>query len=44
MRTYIVHTVQNGFCTVCGETEEWLRGNNEPIEIEWIGLEIPPTI
>jgi hypothetical protein len=27
----IIHTVQNGFCTVCGETEEWLIETAQPI-------------
>jgi len=22
-----VHTLSNGFCTVCGETEEWIRSS-----------------
>lgn len=33
MRTNTIHTVTNGFCTVCGETEEWLRDNGIAFEL-----------
>lgn len=27
------HTVSNGFCTTCGETEEWLRETAQAFEV-----------
>jgi hypothetical protein len=30
----IIHTCRNGFCTVCGETEEWLEDHGAKVVIE----------
>ena len=41
----ITHTVRGGFCTTCGDTEEWLRANGETV-IEAPAAEVTdlPTI
>lgn len=42
MTTRTVHMVAGGFCTVCGETEEYLRNTRDIVVVEWVGLESPP--
>jgi hypothetical protein len=39
-----IHTVENGFCTVCGETEEWMREQGIPFEVVQAEVVEPITV